>query len=146
MLEVGLINLKNKIKGEHNIYSLLQQSEIKQGKLSQIFRRSSWNSLINNSFYRHPKSLKKMKFMLQVMFALSQDMNSEAQITIDGIKQSALSGALTEVFAHKMRKPTYSNGFLRFLVKFYNFCTSRLPFGAFLSPSSIGIQSTVYSV
>jgi hypothetical protein len=54
--------MKNKIKGENSIYSLIQESDIKMTKLSEYLRRGSWNDLPTKSFYRQPYSLKKLAF------------------------------------------------------------------------------------
>jgi len=58
--------MKNRIQGEKNIYALIKESEVKLTKLSEYLRRSSWNDLSKQSFYKQPYSLKRLTFELQV--------------------------------------------------------------------------------
>lgn len=75
--------MKNKIKGENSIYSLIQESSIKLTKLSEYLRRGSWNDLPSKSFYHQPYSLKQLVFELQ-------DMNPDNTLNQATMNQGAI--------------------------------------------------------
>lgn len=54
--------MKNKIRGEKNIYALIKESDVRLTKLSEYLRRNSWNDLPKQSFYKQPYSLKRLTF------------------------------------------------------------------------------------
>ena len=73
-------------------------------------------------------------------------MSEDAKVEVRGITNSALSGALTESFKSIDKKPNSNSFFVRFFVNIYNFIASRVPFGLFLSPTTIAMETTLYSV
>lgn len=62
----GLLKLRRNIQGEKSIYSIVELSEIKQGKLSDHLMRKSWESLPSNAYWRQPHNIRSLSFDLQV--------------------------------------------------------------------------------
>ena len=73
-------------------------------------------------------------------------MSDPATVQIRGIRKSALSGAITETFKSIDKKQESSNFFVRVFINFYNFIASRWPFYLAISPSSIAVETTLYTV
>lgn len=65
-------------------------------------------------------------------------MNKNGTLEIRGIKKSALTGALTEVFKNTEKQPKSSNILIRLLSELYNYFVSMTPLGYALSPTAIG--------
>lgn len=85
--------MKNKIKGENSIYSLIQESSIKLTKLSEYLRRGSWNDLPSKSFYHQPYSLKQLVFELQDM----NPGNTINQAAMTGVNQGTTMNQIAPI-------------------------------------------------
>lgn len=80
----------------------------------------------------------KTQFLASGTSDTNKDMNESATLEIRGIKKSALTGALTEVFKNTEKQQKSSNIFIRLLSELYNYLVSMTPLGYALSPTSIG--------
>jgi hypothetical protein len=54
------------MEGEKSIYSLMETSKIRKGRLSEHLMRRGWEQLASEAFWKQPFRLKNIVFQLQV--------------------------------------------------------------------------------
>lgn len=58
--DLGLLKLKVKLRGEKSIYSLLELSKIKQGRLGEHFLKKTWEDLADRAYWKQPHNPKNL--------------------------------------------------------------------------------------